>query len=118
MHAHARGARRGVRGQSRAQDRRLKTAELIVNAERALIEGTKRKQNADARRGAWSPAHELALYLAHGIDHLAGHDDADASGRRSMRRRERQWIRQAESEGLLNVLQEDSSGAHPTERGC
>ena len=30
VHAHARGARRGVRGQSRAQDRRLKAAELIV----------------------------------------------------------------------------------------
>ena len=59
------------------------TAELIVNAERARDEG---------RRRAGGPARELALYLAHGLDHLAGHDDDVPARRRAMRRRETAWL--------------------------
>ena len=59
------------------------TAEVILNAERAGAEGGRR---------AGGPARELALYLAHGMDHLAGHDDATAAGRRAMRRRETGWL--------------------------
>ena len=59
------------------------TAELILNAERARIEG---------RRRLGGPARELALYLAHGLDHLAGHDDDTPARRRAMRRRELAWL--------------------------
>jgi rRNA maturation RNase YbeY len=63
------------------------TAELIINAERALREG---------ERHPGGTARELALYLAHGLDHLAGRDDDTPSRRRSMRRRETRWL---EAEG-------------------
>ena len=59
------------------------TAELILNAERARAEG---------RTRAGGPARELALYLAHGLDHLAGADDDTPARRRAMRRRETAWL--------------------------
>ena len=59
------------------------SAELVVNAERALLEGARRPGG---------PPRELALYLAHAFDHLAGHDDDTPSRRRSMRRRENAWL--------------------------
>ena len=58
-------------------------AELVLNAERARREG---------RRRSGGPARELALYLAHGLDHLAGHDDDTPARRRAMRRRETAWL--------------------------
>ena len=59
--------------------------EVIVNVERAW-------QVGDARRG-WSASHELALYLAHGCDHLNDEDDTTPAGRQRMRRRELRWLR-------------------------
>ena len=59
------------------------TAELVINAERALIEG---------RRRAGGPARELALYLAHGLHHLAGATDDTPERRRAMRRKENAWL--------------------------
>lgn len=59
------------------------TAELVLNAERAQSEG---------RRRAGGPARELALYLAHGLDHLGGRDDDTPARRRAMRRRETAWL--------------------------
>jgi rRNA maturation RNase YbeY len=59
------------------------TAELVLNAERARAEG---------RRRPGGPARELALYLAHGLDHLAGRDDDTPARRRAMRRRETAWL--------------------------
>ena len=59
--------------------------ELYVNVERAL-------SAAPARRG-WSAEKELLLYVAHGMDHLAGEDDLEERGRRRMRRRELAWVR-------------------------
>lgn len=59
------------------------TAELVLNAERARAEGRVR---------AGGPARELALYLAHGLDHLAGADDDTPARRRAMRRRETAWL--------------------------
>ena len=59
------------------------TAEIILNAERAHAEGKTRPGG---------PARELALYLAHGLDHLAGRDDATPARRRAMRRRETAWL--------------------------
>ena len=59
------------------------TAELVLNAERAKQEGQRR---------VGGPARELALYLAHGLDHLAGADDDTPARRRAMRRRETAWL--------------------------
>lgn len=59
--------------------------ELYVNADRAL--------RAAPRRAGWSSAKELLLYVAHGMDHLSGADDATARDYAKMRRRELGWIR-------------------------
>jgi len=42
-----------------------------------------------ARAVVWTPRHELAYYIVHGILHLTGYDDHTTAGRRSMRARER-----------------------------
>jgi rRNA maturation RNase YbeY len=67
-------------------------ADLIVNVQQAVEVGSRRA----------GETHELALYLAHGFDHLTGADDADPRGRRSMRRRELLWLRRAREAGLLS----------------
>ena len=59
--------------------------ELFVNVERAWQVGLRRK--------GWSAAQELALYIAHGCDHLNDAEDATPSGRQRMRRRELRWLR-------------------------
>ena len=59
--------------------------ELYVNCERALA--------AAPRRRGWSPAKELLLYVAHGMDHLSGADDFTPEDYRRMRRRELEWLR-------------------------
>ena len=58
--------------------------ELYVNCDRAI-------SAAPARRG-WSPAKELMLYVAHGMDHLSGADDHSPSDYDRMRRRELAWL--------------------------
>ena len=58
--------------------------ELFVNTDCALREGL--------RRARWSPARELLLYAAHGIDHLSGADDSTEREYRAMRRRELSWL--------------------------
>ena len=83
------------------------TAEVFVNADIAAQRGGQRETPdfaADEADGEWSPQHELALYIAHGFDHLAGGDDSDAAGFRSMRTREIRWVRKAEGLGLLDGL--------------
>ena len=69
-------------------------AELIVNAACALREGT--------RRG--SVAKELALYVAHAVDHLTGADDATPKQAAAMRRRELSWLRESACRKLLASL--------------
>jgi ssRNA-specific RNase YbeY (16S rRNA maturation enzyme) len=59
--------------------------ELYVNCRRALA--------AAPRRKGWSPAKELLLYVAHGMDHLSGADDLLPQDCRRMRRRELQWLK-------------------------
>ena len=59
--------------------------ELYVNIDQAL-------RAAPKRRG-WSPAKELLLYVAHGMDHLSGADDLKPRDYDRMRRRELDWIR-------------------------
>ncbi len=83
------------------------SAEIFVNARMAARCGDDRS-SLDLIEGEsnrpWSPEHELALYIAHGFDHLAGHDDDTASGFRSMRRREIKWVCHAHALGLLDGL--------------
>ena len=58
--------------------------ELFVNTDQALRVAPKRK--------GWSPAKELLLYVAHGMDHLSGADDCAESDYNRMRRRELKWL--------------------------
>ena len=58
--------------------------ELYVNVDQAL-------RVAPKRRG-WSPAKELLLYVAHGMDHLSGADDLKPRDYDRMRRRELNWL--------------------------
>ena len=59
--------------------------ELFINTDRALA--------AAPHRAGWSPAKELILYLAHGMDHLSGADDAAPADYNRMRRRELKWMK-------------------------
>lgn len=58
--------------------------ELYVNCDQALRAAPKRRN--------WSPAKELLLYVAHGMDHLSGADDLSPSDYTRMRRRELRWM--------------------------
>ena len=60
--------------------------ELYVNVDQAI-------RVAPKRRG-WSPAKELLLYVAHGMDHLSGADDLAPADYDRMRRRELGWLRE------------------------
>lgn len=57
--------------------------ELFINVQRACT---------IPRVTGWTKQQELALYLAHGFDHLTGADDATPKERSAMRRRERRWL--------------------------
>lgn len=59
--------------------------ELFVNAQRAA--------EVAARAKRWSFDRELALYLAHGCDHLTGADDHAPADYTRMRRRELSWLK-------------------------
>ena len=58
--------------------------ELFVNTDQAL--------RAAPQRKGWSPAKELLLYVAHGMDHLSGADDCAEADYNRMRRRELKWL--------------------------
>jgi len=60
-------------------------AELYINLHRAW-------QVGHLATGV-SPNRELLLYIAHGLNHLSGHDDATPLLRRAMRRRENAWLK-------------------------
>lgn len=70
------------------------SGELLVNVELAVQLG-KRYNTAEQ---------ELALYIAHGCDHLAGADDATPQQRRRMRARELRWVKAAKEMGLLRAM--------------
>jgi len=70
----------------------LFSGEIIVNAQRAAEEG----------RGRVSL--ELALYIAHGCDHLAGETDRNRTECARMRRRELRWLKEAHELGLVDNL--------------
>jgi rRNA maturation RNase YbeY len=68
--------------------------DLLVNCQRAITEGP----NHDGIQ------HELALYIAHGFDHLSGAEDYTDEARAAMRQTELGWLAKAEKLGLLNHL--------------
>ena len=70
------------------------TGEIFVNAERARVIGR------DTRK----TGHELALYIAHGLHHLAGASDRTPALRRAMLNEEKAWLAKAKEAGLLKEL--------------
>lgn len=60
--------------------------EIVISAERAIAEAAQREGDAH-----W----ELALYAAHGVLHLAGHDDHTPAERKAMRAKEFEALRSA-----------------------
>lgn len=70
------------------------SGEVVVNVERAL----------EVSGGGPRCARELALYIAHGLDHLSGASDRTRAQRARMRRRELGWLREAEKRGHLDHL--------------
>ena len=82
----------------------LFTGEIVVNVERAAnvcIKGS-RKDNWDASR-------ELALYIAHGCNHLLDEQDYDPAGRARMRRRELRWLRNTDQDILQDLITDRST---------
>jgi len=70
------------------------TGDLIVNVDCALREGPAH-DGADA---------ELALYIAHGFDHLSGAEDDTPAKRAAMRRTEKRWLAALQSETKNLIL--------------
>ncbi|WP_168433236.1 rRNA maturation RNase YbeY [Pontiella sulfatireligans] len=70
------------------------SGDLIINVDRAVLEGTARG-DAD---------YELALYTAHGFDHLSGAEDDTPEKHKKMRATETAWLRKAKAEGLIDGL--------------
>lgn len=75
-------------------DQNLTTGDIVVNVECA----------AELTDSSSTAHHELALYIAHGCDHLAGSTDEDTASRRRMRRRELHWLKEATTHHLLDNL--------------
>lgn len=80
------------------EQRRRTCGEVFVNAEQAFRVGPL----------YGGVARELALYMAHGCDHLAGASDLTLTERRKMRRRELGWLQDAREHlpGALEFLVE------------
>lgn len=81
------------------------SADIFVNIELAGRRGRRR------RPPEWSVSRELALYIAHGLNHLTGADDGTPRERARMRRREMRWLTDAASACLDKdlVMDVDSS---------
>ena len=73
------------------------TAEIIVNIQRAV-------ETASRISTRWNKQQEFALYIAHGCDHLWGEDDHNEAGRKRMRRRELNWLKELNQNKSLNTL--------------
>lgn len=70
------------------------SAEVVVNVDRAYAE----------RHRAGGMDRELARYVAHGCQHLAGATDDTPAERAGMRRRENRWLRKADELGYVRGL--------------
>lgn len=73
------------------------TGEVIVNVQRAV-------EAAGAGGPGWNNSKELALYIAHGCDHLMDQTDNTGAERNRMRRRELRWVKEADEADLLDGL--------------
>lgn len=71
------------------------TGEVILNVQRACEIAGKRRLE---------PSRELALYLAHGIQHLAGRDDVTPRQRAAMARVQSAWLLKAGPERLKRLV--------------
>jgi len=76
------------------------SGEIIVNIQRAYEVGS---ANGCSR--------ELALYLAHGCQHLTGVSDDTPNLRAKMRRKENAWLKKADLQGLLTNLMEEKESS-------
>jgi rRNA maturation RNase YbeY len=72
------------------------TGEILVNVQRAA--------ERVASRNGWDPSKELALYMAHGFDHMTGGRDRTATGQARMRRTELRWLGRAGARNLTDGL--------------
>ena len=70
------------------------SGDLMVNVDRAVQVGPEHK-DID---------YELALYIAHGFDHLTGAEDDTDTRRNKMRATETAWLNEAGKEGLVDGL--------------
>ena len=70
------------------------SGDLVVNVDRAVQEGTARGKID----------HELALYIAHGFDHLNGAEDDTPEKKKKMLATETAWLRKATANGLISGL--------------
>jgi len=77
--------------------------EVVVNVQRA--------HDVGRRTG---PSRELALYLAHGCNHLTGASDHTPALRAAMRRNETAWLRKADRLDLLEGLTDETESARQT----
>lgn len=68
--------------------------DLLVNCERAVKVGPEHN----------GIQHELALYMAHGFDHLSGAEDYTEADRADMRETELSWLAEADKRQLITNL--------------
>lgn len=81
------------------------TGDIVLNVQRAVEE---------SRRRRCPVSEELALYLAHGCNHLIGETDETVPARRRMRRRERRWLSGAAALGFTRrLVRPDNPGPDP-----
>lgn len=78
------------------------SGEIFVNLECAARNARPPKPGSVTSGLYWDASRELALYMAHGCDHLGGGEDDTDMARRRMRNRELRWLRMATREGLLD----------------
>lgn len=79
-------------------------AEIFVNVECAIETAIRLDAILSRKHRRWNASQELALYIAHGLDHLAGGTDDAVDDRNRMRRRELRWIEMAKTLGLMTPL--------------
>jgi len=77
------------------------SGDLIVNVDRAIQVGPE-------QRGA---DYELALYIAHGFDHLTGSEDDTPEKKKAMLDTETAWLHEAEKCDLLEGLISQTDGS-------
>ena len=88
------------------------SAEIFVNVERAVHVGWRQPKGRKIspltvhanRYSLGNPSRELALYIAHGCDHVGGGTDGDRAGRTRMRRRELRWLKHVSIADLVDEL--------------